>query len=185
MLAIFVIYGLKKLKQIPAQYWLYCLILCANILVNVNFWMNTANPLIAIQFLYTIALSHVVRAQSFFFVSGVCFLSTFFFLNTRQLTLQDQQQLGNQVLQAWWQIVALISYVSIWTYFSYSNEIKNKIRFVILYRNIKELKKLKSIQNLLISRSVRKLNESRKEQQKLEVGNLGQATVIILQIQDF
>ena len=83
ILAIFVIYGLKKIKQISAQYWLYFLILCANILVNVNFWMNTTNPLITIQFLYTIALSHVVRAQSFFFVSGVCFLSTIFFLNTR------------------------------------------------------------------------------------------------------
>ena len=62
LLACFTIYGIRKIKLVPTQYWLYTFILCANGLLNINFWINPKNPLIEMQFLYTIALSHVLRA---------------------------------------------------------------------------------------------------------------------------
>ena len=46
-------------------------------------------------------------------------------------------------------------YIFFWTYYTYWDEIKQKVRFVTQFRHIKELQKLKSIINILIPSLVR------------------------------
>ena len=53
------------------------------------------------------------------------------------------------------------------------------------YRNVKELQKLKSIQNILIPSLVRRSTDTRGDSKKQEGGSLGEVTVIFVQLEDF
>ena len=56
-------------------------------MVNIYFFIDPLNPLIQIQFLYTIGFSHLIRLNSVFLVSMTCFFSAVGFLNIRIATI--------------------------------------------------------------------------------------------------
>ena len=86
------IYFIRKVKQDRSDFVFYGLILFYNIMVNIYFWIDPKNPLIQIQFLYTIAFSHIIRLISFFYVSFVCLISAILFLNIRISTIQESKE---------------------------------------------------------------------------------------------
>ena len=81
------LYTTKKIRSVRAEWVIYALIVLLNVTINVYFFTDPENSLIQVQFLYTIAFSHVIRQQSFFFVSLVCILSSIGFLNIRISTI--------------------------------------------------------------------------------------------------
>lgn len=81
------IYTIKKVKNIRSDLVIYSLIIIFNIMVNVYFYIDTQNPLIEIQFLYTIGFSHLIRLNSVLFVSLTCLFSAIGFLNIRLATI--------------------------------------------------------------------------------------------------
>ena len=85
------IYFIRKVKQVRSDLVFYGIILFCNIMVNIYFLIDPKNPLIQIQFLYTIAFSHIIRLTSFFYVSLVCLLSSIWFLNIRISTIQSKE----------------------------------------------------------------------------------------------
>ena len=82
--AIFVI---RKVKSIRSDFVIFSLVVIFNIMVNIYFYIDPQNPLIQIQFLYTIAFSHLIRLNSVFFVSLICLASAIGFLNIRLATI--------------------------------------------------------------------------------------------------
>ena len=82
--AIFVI---RKVKSIRSDIVIFSLVVIFNIMVNIYFYIDPQNPLIQIQFLYTIAFSHLIRLNSVFFVSLICLASAIGFLNIRLATI--------------------------------------------------------------------------------------------------
>ena len=94
------------------------------------------------QFLYTIAFSHLIRLNSVLFVSVVCFASAIGFLNIRLATIQELDygdDTSDNSMQLLWQALAVALYIFFWTYYSYWDEIRAKVRFVTQFRQIKEL----------------------------------------------
>jgi hypothetical protein len=84
------IYLIKKVKTIRSDLIIFCLIVFYNLMVNVYFYLDPANPLIQIQFLYTVGFCHLIRLNSVFFVSVVCLASAIGFLNIRLATIYDE-----------------------------------------------------------------------------------------------
>ena len=82
--AIFVI---RKVKSIRSDIVIFGLVTIFNIMVNIYFYIDPENPLIQIQFLYTIAFSHLIRLNSVFYVSLICLASAIGFLNIRLATI--------------------------------------------------------------------------------------------------
>jgi hypothetical protein len=81
------IYVIRKVKSIRSDYVIFGLVVVFNIMVNIYFYIDPQNPLIQIQFLYTIAFSHLIRLNSVFFVSMICLSSAIGFLNIRLATI--------------------------------------------------------------------------------------------------
>ena len=81
------IYLIKKVKNIRSDMIIFGLIVFYNFMVNMYFYIDPANPLIQIQFLYTIGFCHLIRLNSVFFVSIVCLASAIGFLNIRLATI--------------------------------------------------------------------------------------------------
>ena len=65
------------------------LIIFMNGMCIVKFYYDRESPLIQIQFLYTVAFSFGVRLSSIFFVSLICTLSLFAFLQVRLSVIQN------------------------------------------------------------------------------------------------
>jgi len=79
----------------------------------------------------------MMRLNSFFFVSILCGASSIWFMNVRISTIEkDGQPHGLEIA---WQVISVALYVTFWMYYSYWDEIKRKIKFVVQYRNAKEL----------------------------------------------
>jgi hypothetical protein len=113
------------------------LILSHSILVNLYLVFDPENPITQIKFLYTIAFCHMMRLNSFFFVSILCVASSIWFMNVRISTIEkDGKPHGLEIA---WQVISVALYVTFWMYYSYWDEIKRKIKFVVQYRNAKEL----------------------------------------------
>jgi len=108
-------------------------------MVNIYFYIDPENPLIQIQFLYTIAFSHLIRLNSVFFVSLICLASAIGFLNIRLATIRDIEDNKNSSLQLVWQALSVTLYIFFWTYYTYWDEIRQKVRFVTQFRHVKEL----------------------------------------------
>jgi len=73
-------------------------------------------------------------------------------------------------------------YIFFWTYYTYWDEIKQKVRFVTQFRHIKELQKLKSIINILIPSLVRsRIQDGKKNFSEAQ----GEVTVIFVDIEGF
>lgn len=49
----------------------------------------------------------------------------------------------------------MVTYVILWIYYAYHDEVRRKVQFVTNYRRVKEYQKLKSIINILIPGIVR------------------------------
>ena len=132
------IYLLLKMKgSVRPDFVIYVLILSHSILVNLYLVFEPENPLAQIKFLYTIAFCHMMRLNSFFFVSILCIASSIWFMNVRISTIEkDGLPHGLEIA---WQVIAVALYVLFWVYYSYWDEIKKKIKFVVQYRNAKEL----------------------------------------------
>ena len=81
------IYTIRKVKSIRSDIVIFSLVVIFNIMVNIYFYIDPQNPLIQIQFLYTIAFSHLIRLNSVFFVSLICLASAIGFLNIRLATI--------------------------------------------------------------------------------------------------
>ena len=81
------IYLIRKVKSIRSDIVIFGLVVIFNIMVNIYFYIDPQNPLIQIQFLYTIAFSHLIRLNSVFFVSLICLASAIGFLNIRLATI--------------------------------------------------------------------------------------------------
>ena len=87
LVSLLAIYLISKIKSIRSDFVIFGLIAMFNLFVNVYFYIDPKNPLIQIQFLYTIAFSHLVRLNSVFYVSLVCLASAIGFLNIRVSTI--------------------------------------------------------------------------------------------------
>ena len=87
VVSISAIYMIKKVKSIRTDFVVFGLVAIFNIMVNFYFYIDAENPLIQIQFLYTIAFSHLIRLNSVFFVSLICLASAISFLNIRLATI--------------------------------------------------------------------------------------------------
>jgi len=181
------IYMIKKVKSIRSDLVVFGLVVIFNVMVNVNFYIDPENPLIQIQFLYTIAFSHLIRLNSVFFVSLVCLASAIGFLNIRLATIQaisDNKDIHSKdsSIQLIWQALAVTLYIFFWTYYTYWDEVKQKVRFVTQFRHIKELQKLKSIINILIPSIVRsKIQDGKKNFSDSQ----GEVTVVFVDIDGF
>ena len=81
------IYLIRRVKSARSDLVVFGLVVIFNVMVNVYFYIDPENPLIQIQFLYTIAFSHLIRLNSVFFVSFVCLASAIGFLNIRLATI--------------------------------------------------------------------------------------------------
>ena len=81
------IYVIRKVKSIRSDFVIFGLVVVFNFMVNIYFYIDSQNPLIQIQFLYTIAFSHLIRLNSVFFVSLICLASAIGFLNIRLATI--------------------------------------------------------------------------------------------------
>ena len=75
------IYLIKRVRNVKSHIIIYGLIISMNAMVIVQFFVDQNNPLIKIQFLFTVAFSFGCRLSSFFFVSIVCIFSSVTFLN--------------------------------------------------------------------------------------------------------
>ena len=75
------IFVIRKVKTIRSDVVIFGLVVIFNCMVNIYFYIDPENPLIQIQFLYTIAFSHLIRLNSVFFVSLICMASAIGFLN--------------------------------------------------------------------------------------------------------
>ena len=81
-----------------------------------------------------------------------------------------------------WQALAVTLYIFFWTYYTYWDEIKQKVRFVTQFRHVKELQKLKSIINILIPSLVRsRIQDGKKNFSEAQ----GEVTVIFVDIDGF
>lgn len=81
-----------------------------------------------------------------------------------------------------WQALAVTFYCFFWTYYTYQDEIKQKVLFVSELRHIKELQKLRSIINILIPTLVRtKIQDGQKNFSESQ----GEVTVIFIDIEGF
>jgi hypothetical protein len=89
VIALTAIYLIKKVKSLRSDIVIFSLVVIFNITVNLYFYIDPKNPLIQIQFLYTIAFSHLNRLNSVFFISLVCLASVIGFLNTRLSTILE------------------------------------------------------------------------------------------------
>ena len=92
------IYVIRKVKSIRSDFVIFSLVVIFNIMVNIYFYLDPDNPLIQIQFLYTIAFSHLIRLNSVFFVSMICLASAIGFLNIRLATIRDRTDDKNSSL---------------------------------------------------------------------------------------
>lgn len=176
------IYLLLKMKMsIRSDVVIYSLILFQSIAVNIYFVFDPDNPLIQIKFLYTIAFAHMMRLNSFFFVSILCTASSVWYMNVRISRIEKDDQ-GSHALEIGWQVISVVTYIIFWMYYTYWDEINRKIKFVLQYRNAKELQKLKSIINILIPNLVRsRLTDGKKN----FVETQGEATIIFIDLDDF
>ena len=89
------IYVIKRVKNIRSDLIIFGLIVFYNLMVNIYFYIDPKNPLIQIQFLYTIGFCHLIRLNSVFFVSVICLSSAVGFLNIRLATIQDETDTRN------------------------------------------------------------------------------------------
>lgn len=89
------IYIIRKVKSIRSDLVIFSLVVIFNSMVNIYFYIDPENPLIQIQFLYTIAFSHLIRLNSVFFVSLICLASAVGFLNIRLATIRDTDDIKN------------------------------------------------------------------------------------------
>ena len=81
-----------------------------------------------------------------------------------------------------WQALSVTLYIFFWTYYTYWDEIKQKVRFVTQFRFIKELQKLKSIINLLIPSLVRqRIQDGKKNFSE----DQGEVTIVFIDIEGF
>lgn len=136
------IYFIRCAKGVRSDLVIFGLVIIFNATVNVYFYIDPHNPLIQSQFLYTIAFSHLIRLNSVFFVGLVCFASAVGFLNIRLATIQELDygdDSSASSMQLVWQALAVTIYLFFWTYYSYWDEIRAKVRFVTQFRHIKEL----------------------------------------------
>ena len=121
LVSLLAIYLISKIKSIRSDFVIFGLIAMFNLFVNVYFYIDPKNPLIQIQFLYTIAFSHLVRLNSVFYVSLVCLASAIGFLNIRVSTIQaynlSHQEYSS--IQLVWQALAVAFYCFFWTYYTY------------------------------------------------------------------
>ena len=92
------IYVIRKVKSVRSDLVIFTLVVIFNIMVNIYFYIDPENPLIQIQFLYTIAFSHLIRLNSVFFVSLICLASAIGFLNIRLATIRDSTDVKNSSL---------------------------------------------------------------------------------------
>ena len=92
VVSLLAIYVIKKVKSIRSDLVIFSLVVIFNIMVNIYFLLDPNNPLIQIQFLYTIAFSHLIRLNSVFFVSLICLASAIGFLNIRLSTIDDANE---------------------------------------------------------------------------------------------
>ena len=82
------IYMILKVKSIKSEYVFHGFTLFQSINMNMLFVYDPFNPLIQTKFLYTIAFAHIMRLNSFFFVSTVCLISAIWFVNVSISTTQ-------------------------------------------------------------------------------------------------
>ena len=142
LVSVAAIYFIRCAKGVRSDLVIFGLVVIFNAMVNVYFYIDPQNPLIQSQFLYTIAFSHLIRLNSVFFVGLVCFASAVGFLNIRLATIQELDygdDSSASSMQLVWQALAVALYLFFWTYYSYWDEIKAKVRFVTQFRHIKEL----------------------------------------------
>jgi hypothetical protein len=75
------IYMILKVKNVRYDFVIYGFNIFQSISMNILFVYDPFNPLIQTKFLYTIAFAHIMRLNSFFFVSIACFISAIWFMN--------------------------------------------------------------------------------------------------------
>lgn len=90
LISLISIYLIKKVKSSKSNLIIYGLIITMNVIVIIQFVIDTNNPLIKIQFLYTLAFSFGCRLSSFFFVSAICVFSSVTFLNISLGNIQSE-----------------------------------------------------------------------------------------------
>ena len=134
-------------------------ILGLHVLVNAHFFLDPANPIIHLQYIFVVAFSHIQRLSSFFFVMWISLCSTATYLNLRIAAMRDKykgdDEDGYGWLQVEWLFVAVLLNALLWTYQSYRDELRKKVEWVAALRSGKELQKLKSIVNILVPPLVR------------------------------
>ena len=59
-------------------------------------------------------------------------------MNVRISTIEKDTQ-ESHALEIVWQVISVALYVIFWMYYTYWDEIKRKVKFVVQYRNAKEL----------------------------------------------
>jgi len=150
-----VIYAIKKLKYRRSQLLVMGLIVISNIMIVIKFYSDQTSPLIQVQFLYTIAFSFGIRLTSFFLVSICCMLSSIAFLQIRLSVIADNASEESSTFQLTWMTFVMVTYVLVWIFYAYHDEVSRKVQFVTQYRRMKEYQKLKSIVNILIPGIVR------------------------------
>ena len=86
------IYIIRKVKSIRSDLTIYGLIMFTTVMVNTYFVFDPRNPMIQIQFLYTVTFSHMMRLNSFFFVSIVTVASAIWYMNVRISTILESNE---------------------------------------------------------------------------------------------
>ena len=81
-----------------------------------------------------------------------------------------------------WQASVVAVYIFFWTYYTYWDEVNQKMRFVTQFRQIKDLQKLKSIINILIPSLVRqRIQDGKKNFSEQQ----GEVTVVFIDLDNF
>lgn len=121
------IYMLTKMKSFRSDIVIGSLIVFQQIMVNFYFGWDSQNPLITIKFLYTIAFSHMMRLNSFFLVTVLCWFSTVWFMFVRLSEIQKMDNDRDLTFEKLWQLFSLGLYAAFWTFYTYWDEIKKKV----------------------------------------------------------
>ena len=81
-------------------------------LLNISqFFIDQTNPLIKIQFVFTIAFSFGCRLSSFFFISCVCVFTSVIFLNINLSTIPSGDISKHSMMHQIWFTVTIVIYL--------------------------------------------------------------------------